>query len=320
MNEFAVAVIALRIALGAHALVPAHEPSPSGRGQGESVSVANAAPSPKPTPKEKGSLSALHVYPDNISLTSARDSQTVVVQAEYADGITRDVTDKATWKLDHEDRVTRNANRFLPRADGDAKLTAAFKSAHFDVPISVKHATFDPPISFKLDVMPVFMRAGCNVGSCHGSARGKDGFRLSLFGFDPDGDYYRLTHEQPKRRLDLSIPAECLLIEKATGQVPHTGGSPTKKGDPLYNTLLRWLEAARRPTPAGSPLSMRSKSIRLARYSKPATPSSSPFAPSIPTAPTATSPASPSSSRATTAPPPLPRRAWSPPPTAARPS
>src|SRR5258708_13196857 len=111
------------------------------------------------------------------------------------------------------------------------------------VPIKIKDAKVDRAISFKLDVMPVFMRAGCNVGSCHGAARGKDGFRLSLFGFDPDGDYYRLTHEQPKRRLDLSIPAECLFIEKATGEVPHSGGSPTKKGDPLYNTLLRWLEA-----------------------------------------------------------------------------
>ena len=51
--------------------------------------------------------------------------------------------------------------------------------------------------------MPVFMRAGCNVGSCHGSARGKDGFRLSLFGFDPEGDYFRLTRELGYRRLDL---------------------------------------------------------------------------------------------------------------------
>jgi len=161
----------------------------------------------------------------------------------YPDGITRDVTDKATWKLDRDDHVTRNANRFTPKADGDAKLTVGFESHHVDVPIGVKQAAVDPPISFKLDVMPVFMRAGCNVGSCHGSARGKDGFRLSLFGFDPDGDYYRLTHEQPKRRLDLSIPAECLFIEKAAGQVPHSGGSPTKKGDPLYNTLVRWLEA-----------------------------------------------------------------------------
>ena len=48
--------------------------------------------------------------------------------------------------------------------------------------------------------MPVFMRAGCNTGSCHGAARGKDGFRLSLFGFDPDGDHYRLTREMPGRR------------------------------------------------------------------------------------------------------------------------
>ena len=75
------------------------------------------------------------------------------------------------------------------------------------------------------------MRAGCNTGSCHGAARGKDGFRLSLFGFDPDGDHYRLTREQPKRRLNLAIPAESLLIEKATGKVPHTGGSGTKKGE-----------------------------------------------------------------------------------------
>ena len=126
-----------------------------------------------------------------------------------------------------------------------AKRTSPSPSSHcaVNVPISVKQSAVDPPISFKLDVMPVFMRAGCNVGSCHGSARGQDGFRLSLFGFDPDGDYYRLTHEQPERRIDLSIPTECLLIEKATGQVPHSGGSPTKKGDPLYSTLVRWLEA-----------------------------------------------------------------------------
>jgi hypothetical protein len=165
------------------------------------------------------------------------------VQAEYANGITRDVTEKVTWKLDGEQFVVQEKNRLLPRSDGQAKLTATFDSLSVDVPINVAQAATDPPISFKLDVMPVFMKAGCNAGSCHGAARGKDGFRLSLFGFDADGDYHRLTREQPERRLDLSIPAECLLIEKATGQVPHTGGSPTKKGDPYYQTLLRWLES-----------------------------------------------------------------------------
>jgi hypothetical protein len=219
MNE-ALTIIAFRLALAAQSL----------------AAQATTAPTAPAQPK-------LHVYPAEISLTTARDSQSVVVQMEYLDGVTRDVTDKSTWKLDHEDRVARTANRFTPKADGDAKLTVAFESQSVEVPVTVKQAAVDPPISFKLDVMPVFMRAGCNVGSCHGSARGKDGFRLSLFGFDPDGDYYRITHEQPKRRIDLSIPTECLLIEKATGQVPHTGGSPTKKGDPYCNTLVRWLEA-----------------------------------------------------------------------------
>jgi hypothetical protein len=87
------------------------------------------------------------------------------------------------------------------------------------------------------------MRAGCNAGSCHGAARGKDGFRLSLFGFDPDGDHYRLTREVNGRRVNLALPNESLLIEKALGKVPHTGGSRLKEGDHLHQTLIRWLEA-----------------------------------------------------------------------------
>src|SRR4051812_47930300 len=109
------------------------------------------------------------------------------------------------------------------------------------------------PVSFKRDVMPVFMRAGCNAGSCHGAARGKDGFRLSLFGFDPDGDHYRLTRELPGRRIDLALPGECLLVQKATGQVPHTGGDRLKVGDEYYQKLMRWLEAGAPADPAGVP-------------------------------------------------------------------
>jgi hypothetical protein len=80
----------------------------------------------------------------------------------------------------------------------------------------VKNAAADRQISFKLDVMPVFMRAGCNTGACHGAARGRDGFRLSLFGFDPDGDWYRLTREMSGRRISVAIPEECLLLEKSS--------------------------------------------------------------------------------------------------------
>ena len=62
--------------------------------------------------------------------------------------------------------------------------------------------------SFRRDVMPVFFRAGCNQGTCHGSARGKDGFMLSLFGYDAKGDYYRVTQEYVGRRINLAAPEE----------------------------------------------------------------------------------------------------------------
>ena len=73
-----------------------------------------------------------------------------------------------------------------PVADGNTEMTVTFNGQAVKVPVKVVKAKEERPISFKQDVMPVFMRNGCNVGGCHGAARGKDGFRLSLFGFDPD--------------------------------------------------------------------------------------------------------------------------------------
>src|SRR5207247_2421519 len=122
--------------------------------------------------------------------------QRLVVQATYSDGITRDVTDQATYKLVNP-KLAR-LDRFIaaPLADGKTELRVTFKGRSLTVPVTVSNTTLQPPISFKLDVMPVFMKAGCNAGSCHGTSRGKDGFHLSLFGFDPDGDYYNLTRQQ----------------------------------------------------------------------------------------------------------------------------
>ena len=91
--------------------------------------------------------------------------------------------------------------------------------------------------------MPVFFRAGCDSGACHGAARGKDGFMLSLFGYDPKGDYYRLTQEIVGRRINVAAPEESLLLLKATGKVAHTGGERFTKDSAYYKTLLRWIEA-----------------------------------------------------------------------------
>jgi hypothetical protein len=109
------------------------------------------------------------------------------------------------------------------------------------------------PISFRLDVMPVIFRAGCNSGGCHGAAIGKDGFHLSLFGYDPAGDYYRLTQQMPGRRLDLAVPAQSLLLTKATGAVPHTGGRRFTADSEYYKTLLRWIQEGAQDDSASVP-------------------------------------------------------------------
>lgn len=100
----------------------------------------------------------------------------------------------------------------------------------------------DPP-SFRHDVMPILFRAGCNAGTCHGAARGKDGFMLSLFGYDAKGDYHRIVNEMVGRRVNQAIPEQSLLLKKATGVVPHTGGKRFAKESEHYGTLLKWIQA-----------------------------------------------------------------------------
>src|SRR5262249_53827336 len=140
---------------------------------------------------------------------------------------------------------TKNAHALaiVPVIDGSTEVSATFGGRTVKTPVKVSNATAQKQVSFKLDVMPVFMKAGCNAGSCHGTSRGKDGFHLSLFGFDPEGDYYALTRQQIGRRVNLAYPEESLIVQKGLGAVQHTGGVRFDTNSTLCQTLLKWLAA-----------------------------------------------------------------------------
>jgi hypothetical protein len=194
---------------------------------------------------------SIAVFPPDVNMQSARGKQRIIVQASYADGITRDVTAQAKVTIS-DPKIAKIVNlEVLPVGDGKCSIAVEFEGKTTQVPVDVKDAIKDRPISFKLDVMPIFLRNGCNQGGCHGAARGKDGFRLSLFGFDPDGDHYRLTRELNGRRINLAIPEESLLVEKSIGKVPHTGGQKFAVGEQYYNDLVRWVDAGGPQDPAG---------------------------------------------------------------------
>ena len=209
---------------------------------------ASAAPAAAPVPAPK--VVKLEVFPSDVHLETSRDRQSLVVMVTRSDGITLDVTSAAKFELADPKLARLDGRALYPVADGSTKLRVSHSGQTIELPVEVKQAQVDRPISFTLDVMPVFMRSGCNTGSCHGAARGKDGFNLSLFGFDPAGDHNRLTRELGFRRINLALPAESLVLEKCDGTVPHTGGKRFGRDSEYYQSLLRWLEAGA-PSDAG---------------------------------------------------------------------
>jgi hypothetical protein len=202
-------------------------------------------PDPDPDPSSKtdpANRPALAVYPPQIALNSDRDYQGFIAVVSRPDGVTEDVTADAIWTIGDASLASIDGNTLRPVANGATELICAFGGTEVRVPVQVLGADVHPPISFTKDVMPVLTRSGCNTGSCHGAARGKDGFNLSLFGFDPNGDYNRITREIGFRRINLARPANSLFLEKATGAVPHTGGKLFETDSVYYQTILEWLQ------------------------------------------------------------------------------
>lgn len=96
-------------------------------------------------------------------------------------------------------------------------------------------------VTFLKDVMPIFNKSGCTSGPCHGAAKGKNGFKLSLRGYDPDFDYEALLYDVVGRRYNRADPARSLLLAKPTMQVPHGGGMRFELTSKYYKTILQWL-------------------------------------------------------------------------------
>ena len=107
--------------------------------------------------------------------------------------------------------------------------------------------------SFANDVMPVLTRFGCNSGGCHGKLAGQNGFKLSLRGYAPEGDFESLARESQGRRVNPLAPAESLLLRKAVGALPHGGGKRFAVGSPAEKVLLDWIIAGTPGPKVGDP-------------------------------------------------------------------
>jgi hypothetical protein len=117
-----------------------------------------------------------------------------------------------------------------------------------------------PKLSFVKDIVPIFTKSGCANSNCHGSIRGQAGFKLSLFGYEPDLDYDAIVKAQDGRRINRTDPAKSLILMKPTFGIPHGGGERFKAGSLEYDAILDWLKDGATYDSAGSP---RLRTIRV---------------------------------------------------------
>lgn len=227
------------------------QPSANRRGQAVNdsarrtspVSAANTTAGPNGA-RATSEVVKLEVFPAQVRFAFLDDRQQLCVLAHYRDGSTQDVTMKVAFQTMRPEVVTMDdshVGRLQPQGSGESELSVTWESHQVVVPVSVAEKATTRPLRFRNDFLPVLTRVGCNTGKCHGAASGKDGFRLSLFGYDPEGDHYRITSEWSGRRINLGNPLQSLLMQKAIGNVPHTGGQLIEPGTEFYRTLALWL-------------------------------------------------------------------------------
>lgn len=190
---------------------------------------------------EPARLKSLSIDPGEVVLAGARAQQQLLVTGHYDDGSVRDLTAKATYQSSRTSVVlVDESGRLRPLANGGASVTATCQGLTATVAVRIERLE-DQSYNFQRDILPVLSRAGCNQMGCHGSPKGKAGFRLSLFGAEPDADYEAIARGGMGRLLSLHDPAASLLVLKGTGAVPHGGDVRLKPGSGEVRLLADWI-------------------------------------------------------------------------------
>ncbi len=189
---------------------------------------------------ELGSRKSVHL--------AGRDAGTQLI---VTDAKQRDVTHQAKYQTDNANVHVSETGYVSALAEGQATVAITGPDgSKTAVAVQITDIVRDVPINFTNEVVPVFTRFGCNAGGCHGKSGGQNHFSLSLLGFEPQEDYEFIIKETRGRRIFPAAPEQSVLVQKATGLIPHGGGNKIAVDSPAYRLMVRWIEQG---TPFGTP-------------------------------------------------------------------
>ena len=190
---------------------------------------------------EGRTITDLSVEPPVVRLNGPYDYSQLLVTGLLDNGETIDLSRIAKYTLKSDVAKPSLSGQVRAKSDGLAALVVSAGDQVLGVPVQVQGAASERPVSYVRDVMPVISKLGCNAGTCHGAKDGKEGFKLSLRGYDPIFDVRAWTDDLKSRRVNLASPDDSLMLLKATGAVPHVGGQLTKPGTEYYDVIRRWI-------------------------------------------------------------------------------
>ena len=193
-------------------------------------------------------IAEIVVLPSEIQLNSRGAVHGLIVETVADQRFKGDVTAHTAFESSDPKVVTVNDKGVLSAVgNGSATITAKSGSESATATVTVVGADVPVVKSFRNQVQPVLFKAGCNSGACHGAAAGKNGFRLSLRGFNDEADHTALTRQASARRVSLAEPDQSLILLKASNQVPHEGGKRFDKDSEAYNIIADWIRAGAPP-------------------------------------------------------------------------
>jgi hypothetical protein len=199
---------------------------------------AGAAADPAPA----APVGTVTVHPTALDLRHPRQPHSLQVLGETVDGYTLDLRDQARFaSADPRIAVVDERGWVRPTGNGETHVTVTIAGRTLTVAVKSTVSPTEALTSFRHEVMPVLSRAGCNQGACHGYSLGKNGFKLSLRGSDPELDYPAIVRNSLGRRIDPLAPDTSLLIAKGRGDVPHEGGTRFPRGSLSDQVLLSWI-------------------------------------------------------------------------------
>ena len=185
-------------------------------------------------------IAGISVYPESVSLASWNDSAQLIVMAQLDNGDRVDVTSQVSFSADPQKVWVSDRGWVQAVEAGESQITVALGAHQKNVAVA-SHSKGEYTVDFVRDVNPTLSRLGCNAGTCHGAQAGKNGFKLSLRGYDPIYDVRSLADDLAGRRINAASPSDSLMLTKPLGQVPHTGGKLIEPGDTQALVLYQWI-------------------------------------------------------------------------------